>query len=51
MKPEVVVTKPAPRTGFSEGTESPIAQGVRSVTVRRARAWRSPGARPGEDSG
>jgi 2-iminobutanoate/2-iminopropanoate deaminase len=29
MKPEVVVTKQAPRTGFSEGTESPIAQGVK----------------------
>ncbi len=29
MKPEVVFTKAAPKTGFSEGTESPIAQGVR----------------------
>ena len=28
MKPEVVYTKAAPKTGFSEGTESPIAQGV-----------------------
>jgi 2-iminobutanoate/2-iminopropanoate deaminase len=29
MKPEVVYTKSAPKTGFSEGMESPIAQGVR----------------------
>ena len=29
MKPEVVFTKAAPKTGFSEGTESPIAQGVK----------------------
>ena len=29
MKPEVVYTKSAPKTGFSEGTESPIAQGVK----------------------
>ena len=29
MKPEVIFTKSAPKTGFSEGTESPIAQGVR----------------------
>lgn len=29
MKPEVVYTKAAPRTGFSEGMESPIAQGVK----------------------
>ena len=29
MKPEVVFTKSAPKTGFSEGTESPIAQGVK----------------------
>lgn len=29
MKPEVIVTRSAPKTGFSEGTESPIAQGVR----------------------
>jgi 2-iminobutanoate/2-iminopropanoate deaminase len=29
MKPEVVFTKAAPKTGFSDGTESPIAQGVR----------------------
>ena len=29
MKPEVVYTKSAPKTGFSEGVESPIAQGVR----------------------
>lgn len=29
MKPEVIFTKAAPKTGFSEGTESPIAQGVR----------------------
>ncbi|MBI4638706.1 MAG: RidA family protein [Candidatus Rokubacteria bacterium] len=28
-KPKVVVTRAAPKTGFSEGTESPIAQGVR----------------------
>jgi hypothetical protein len=28
MKPEVVYTKSAPKTGFSECTESPIAQGV-----------------------
>ena len=29
MKPEVVYTASAPKTGFSEGTESPIAQGVK----------------------
>src|SRR5712692_10010362 len=29
MKPEVIYTKSAPKTGFSEGTESPIAQGVK----------------------
>ena len=29
MKPEVVYTKSAPKTGFSEGMESPIAQGVK----------------------
>ena len=29
MKPEVVFTKAAPKTGFSEGGESPIAQGVK----------------------
>jgi len=29
VKPEVVYTKAAPKTGFSEGTESPIAQGVK----------------------
>jgi 2-iminobutanoate/2-iminopropanoate deaminase len=29
VKPEVVFTKAAPKTGFSEGQESPIAQGVR----------------------
>ena len=29
MKPEVVFTKAAPKTGFTEGHESPIAQGVR----------------------
>lgn len=29
MKPEVVFTKAAPKTGFSEGVESPIAQGVK----------------------
>ena len=29
MKPEVVFTNAAPKTGFSEGQESPIAQGVR----------------------
>ena len=29
MKPEVVFTEAAPKTGFSEGTESPIAQGVK----------------------
>jgi len=29
VKPEVVYTKAAPRTGFSEGMESPIAQGVK----------------------
>ena len=29
MKPEVVYTKAAPKTGFSEGMESPIAQGVK----------------------
>ena len=29
MKPEVIFTKSAPKTGFSEGTESPIAQGVK----------------------
>jgi enamine deaminase RidA (YjgF/YER057c/UK114 family) len=28
-RPEVVFTKSAPKTGFSEGTESPIAQGVK----------------------
>jgi 2-iminobutanoate/2-iminopropanoate deaminase len=27
--PEVVFTSSAPKTGFSEGTESPIAQGVK----------------------
>ena len=27
--PEVVFTKSAPKTGFSDGTESPIAQGVK----------------------
>ena len=27
--PEVVFTTSAPKTGFSEGTESPIAQGVK----------------------
>src|SRR5713226_4860235 len=30
IKPEVVFTKAAPKTGFSEGTESPIAQGVKA---------------------
>jgi 2-iminobutanoate/2-iminopropanoate deaminase len=30
VKPEIIVTRAAPRTGFSEGTESPIAQGVRA---------------------
>ena len=30
MKPEVVFTKAAPKTGFSEGTKSPIAQGVKA---------------------
>ena len=29
MRPEVVFTSAAPKTGFSEGTESPIAQGVK----------------------
>jgi 2-iminobutanoate/2-iminopropanoate deaminase len=29
VKPEVVFTTAAPKTGFSEGTESPIAQGVK----------------------
>jgi hypothetical protein len=29
MKPEVVSTKSAPKTGFSEGMEAPIAQGVK----------------------
>ena len=29
MKPQVVFTTAAPKTGFSEGTESPIAQGVK----------------------
>lgn len=29
MTPQVIVTKAAPETGFSEGMESPIAQGVR----------------------
>jgi hypothetical protein len=29
MKLEVVHTKSAPKTGFSEGMESPIAQGVK----------------------
>jgi len=29
VKPEVVFTKAAPKTGFTEGHESPIAQGVR----------------------
>ena len=29
MKPEIVYTKAAPKTGFSEGMESPIAQGVK----------------------
>ena len=29
MKPEVIFTTSAPKTGFSEGTESPIAQGVK----------------------
>src|SRR5947207_15848900 len=29
MKPEIVFTSAAPKTGFSEGTESPIAQGVK----------------------
>ncbi len=29
MKPEVVFTKAAPKTGFSQGMESPIAQGVK----------------------
>jgi hypothetical protein len=28
-RPEVVFTKSAPKTGFSEGAESPIAQGVK----------------------
>ena len=28
MKPEVVFTKAAPKTGFSQDMESPIAQGV-----------------------
>ena len=29
MTPEIVFTKSAPKTGFSDGTESPIAQGVK----------------------
>lgn len=29
MKPEVVFTRSAPKTGFSDGVESPIAQGVK----------------------
>ena len=29
MRPEIVFTTAAPKTGFSEGTDSPIAQGVR----------------------
>jgi 2-iminobutanoate/2-iminopropanoate deaminase len=29
LAPQVVFTKSAPKTGFSEGTESPIAQGVK----------------------
>ena len=29
MRPEIVFTKAAPKTGFSEGQESPIAQGVK----------------------
>ena len=29
MKPEVIYTKSAPKTGFSEGMESPIAQAVK----------------------
>lgn len=29
MKPETVYTTAAPKTGFSEGMESPIAQGVK----------------------
>lgn len=29
MKPEVVFTRSAPKTGFSEGVDSPIAQGVK----------------------
>jgi enamine deaminase RidA (YjgF/YER057c/UK114 family) len=29
VKPEVVYTKAAPKTGFSEGMDSPIAQGVK----------------------
>jgi 2-iminobutanoate/2-iminopropanoate deaminase len=29
MTPEVVYTRAAPKTGFSEGTDSPIAQGVK----------------------
>jgi 2-iminobutanoate/2-iminopropanoate deaminase len=29
VKPEVVFTKAAPKTGFSQGMESPIAQGVK----------------------
>src|SRR5207237_5134387 len=29
VRPEIVFTKAAPKTGFSEGQESPIAQGVK----------------------
>jgi 2-iminobutanoate/2-iminopropanoate deaminase len=29
MRPEVVYTRSAPKTGFSEGVESPIARGVK----------------------
>jgi hypothetical protein len=29
MKPEVAFIKSAPKTGFSEGMESPMAQGVK----------------------
>jgi 2-iminobutanoate/2-iminopropanoate deaminase len=29
LNPEVIYTAAAPKTGFSEGTESPIAQGVK----------------------
>ena len=35
MQPEVVFTKAAPKTGFSEGTESPIAQGVKCGVFNR----------------